>query len=169
MTKSNGITGTIKGSGLIGLSPLPAAASTLSNPLEIPGFLAQLRNSTSYNNDFKQLFSIYLSNDPKVKGKITFGGYDLKSFAKGPKPQDSDVSWLAQAPNLNYWATNCKSVKFGDTTITSNHQYTILDNGSSFAMAPKRDFDVLIKLLADKYGVLCRKDAFAWSCGIPDE
>jgi hypothetical protein len=48
----------------------------------IPGFIAQLRNSTAFSNDFDPIFSIYLSNDKKSPGDISFGGYDLKQFAK---------------------------------------------------------------------------------------
>jgi len=51
------------------------------------------------------MFSIYLSNDPKVKGKVTFGGYDLPKFAKKGS-QESDVAWFDQSANEQYWAVN---------------------------------------------------------------
>ena len=38
------------------------------------------------------MFSIYLSNDEAVPGKMIFGGYDLGQFAK-PGAKDSDIFW----------------------------------------------------------------------------
>jgi hypothetical protein len=35
------------------------------------------------------------------------------------------------------------------------YQQAILDNGMSFAMAPKDDFVKMIKLFAEKYGIIC--------------
>lgn len=53
------------------------------------------------------MLSVYLSNDPKVKGKISFGGYDLKKYAKKGSTE-KDVFWADQAPNEHYWAVNNK-------------------------------------------------------------
>jgi len=39
------------------------------------------------------MFSLYLSNNEKVPGKITFGGYDLDKFAKKGSAE-KDVFWL---------------------------------------------------------------------------
>lgn len=44
---------------------------------EVPGFISQLKNNGKFTDDFESVFSIYLANDENVKGKITFGGYDL--------------------------------------------------------------------------------------------
>jgi hypothetical protein len=45
-----------------------------------------------FNKDFEPMFSIYLSNEEAVPGKMIFGGYDLAQFAKkGAK--DSDIFW----------------------------------------------------------------------------
>lgn len=64
------------------------------------------------------MFSIYLSNDPKVKGKVTFGGYDLPKFAK-KGASENDVMWFDQSANEQYWAINQKGVQFGDETISN--------------------------------------------------
>jgi len=101
------------------------------------------------------MFSIYLSNDPKVKGKVTFGGYDLPKFAKKDS-KESDVTWFDQSANEQYWAVNQKGVQIGDDKINGFYQQAILDNGMSFAMAPKDDFVKMIKLFAEKYGIICQ-------------
>lgn len=84
----------LKGSGLVGLAPSPAEKKNLDDPFHtgVPGFVAQLKNNKDFNNDFEPMFSIYLSNDEAVPGKMIFGGYDLATFAKqGAK--DSDIFW----------------------------------------------------------------------------
>jgi len=48
----------------------------------VPGFIAQLKDSDSYGREFEKMFSIYLSNNQNVPGKITFGGYDVAKYAK---------------------------------------------------------------------------------------
>jgi len=48
----------------------------------VPGFIAQLKDSESFGKEFEKMFSIYLSNNEKVPGKITFGGYDVAKYAK---------------------------------------------------------------------------------------
>ena len=160
----------LQGSGLIGLSPSPATQAELNEPFTngIPSFISQLKNSAKFNADFESIFSIYLSNDPKVKGKVTFGGFDLKNFAKKGSTE-SDVYWIDQSPNENYWATNSKGVSLGETVLTDKYQFTILDNGMSYAMAPQKDFVQMLKTLNDTYGVVCESTAPSWTCVIPDE
>jgi len=104
----------LKGSGIFGLSPQPAQDEELKDPLNksVPGFVSQLRNSKKYNDKFNELFSIYLSNDTKKKGKITFGGYDVAKYAKKGLGE-KDVFGADQAKNENYWAINNKEVSFG--------------------------------------------------------
>jgi len=91
----------LEGSGIIGLSPAPSDKSEIENKnlTEIPGFIAQLRESQGYNARFQQMFSVYLSNDQMSPGDISFGGYDLFRFAKpGHK-----ISWHDLGSNNNYW------------------------------------------------------------------
>lgn len=75
----------LEGSGIVGLAPTPATEETLYNEAlkkQIVGFIAQLRANQDYNANFQQMFSIYLSNDGRSPGDITFGGYDLNRWAK---------------------------------------------------------------------------------------
>jgi len=85
----------LQGSGLIGLSPSPAKTKELEDPMHngVPSFIAQLRNSAKFNEDFQSIFSIYLSNKENVKGQMTFGGYDLAKFAKAGST-DKDIKWV---------------------------------------------------------------------------
>ena len=64
----------------------------------VAGFLAQLKDSKDYNYEFEEMFSIYLTNDQKSPGKITFGGYDTARFAKQGLT-DKDVFWTDQSRN----------------------------------------------------------------------
>lgn len=77
------------------MSPSPAKEAELKNPFTngVPGFIAQLKNNAKFNSDFDPIFSIYLSNDPKVKGKVTFGGYDVGKLAKKGLTKN-DVQWF---------------------------------------------------------------------------
>lgn len=47
---------------------------------------------------------------------MTFGGYDLKKFAKAGST-DKDVQWVEQSRNEEYWASNLKGVSLGDVSI----------------------------------------------------
>ena len=135
----------LKGSGLVGLSPSPAKAIDLLQPMThgVPGFVAQLKKSSVYTNSYDKMFSLYLSNDDQVPGKITFGGYDVEKFGKkGLK--DKDVTWMDQSRNEQYWGANNRGVKIGDKYITYDNQQVIFDNGMSFAMAPQRGFVKLV-------------------------
>lgn len=109
------------------------------------------------------MFSIYLSNDMKVKGKITFGGYDVAKYGKKGLTE-KDVFWADQARNEQYWAVNNKGVSFGEKTIATNNQFAVMDNGMSFAMAPKASFIQMVKTLAEDYGIVCEKKAPLWEC-----
>lgn len=83
------------------------------------------------------MFSIYLSNDESVPGKMIFGGYDLAQFAKqGAK--DSDIFWADQSKNDQYWTINSKNVQIGEgsASLAGNYQQLIIDNGMSFGLIP---------------------------------
>jgi len=56
-----------------------------------------------------------------VKGKITFGGYDLAQLAKKGS-SEKDIAWFDQSRNENYWAVNSKEVKLGEATISKRRQ-----------------------------------------------
>lgn len=109
----------LKGSGLIGLAPTPAKnKDEFSDPLNkgVPGFIAQLKNSKKYNTEFESVFSFYLSNNTKEKGKMLFGGADYAKFAKKGLGE-KDVFWSKQSENEAYWAVNNNDVRFGETML----------------------------------------------------
>ena len=60
------------------------------------------------------MFSIYLSNDGKTPGDISFGGYDLEKYAR----KGANMLWMDQAANEYYWAVNTKSVSYGGKPIS---------------------------------------------------
>lgn len=64
------------------------------------------------------MFSIYLSNDGKSPGDISFGGYDLERYAK----KNAEVIWADQSSNEAYWTVNTKNVKFGNKVVASYNQ-----------------------------------------------
>lgn len=63
------------------------------------------------------MFSIYLSNDQKSPGDISFGGYDLEKYAK----KDAPLIWMDQAANEAYWTVNTKNVGFGGKPISKGN------------------------------------------------
>ena len=90
----------LQGSGLIGLSPAPTKELDLKEPLThgVPAFISQLKESQQFGKEFERMFSLYLSNQEKVPGKITFGGYDVEKFGKKGLTE-KDVFWLDQSRN----------------------------------------------------------------------
>ncbi len=118
-----------------------------------------MRASKDYNKEFDQVFSIYLSNDEKTPGDISFGGYDLAKYAKKSK----DIIWADQSANEAYWALNTLGAKIGGTTLASYYQQVIFDNGMSLAMIPEKSFVPLIKTLND-HGFKCQENVQLWSC-----
>ena len=159
----------IQASGLVGLSPAPSSVGDLKNPMTrgVAGFLAQLKDSKDYNYEFEEMFSIYLTNDQKSPGKITFGGYDTARFAKQGLT-DKDVFWTDQSRNEQYWASNNKKVSIGDgkkeVVLTQRNQQVIFDNGMTFGSAPEQTFVKLAETLLRDYGVTCMKDEPLYDC-----
>lgn len=130
----------LKGAGLVGLAPSPAKDEQLDDPLAkgVPGFIAQLKSNNQYLDKFEPVFSFYLSNDTKVKGKMLFGGADYIYAKRGLG--ENDVYWMKQSENKQYWAVDNTGVSLGQGPIVDTHQQIILDNGMSFAMAPTKTF-----------------------------
>ena len=151
----------LKGSGLIGIAPTPAKGKDLTDPFNngVAGFIAQLKTSADFNKEFDQVFSIYLSNDSKSPGDISFGGYDLDKFAKKGK----NLLWVDQSANEAYWAVNTKSASFGDSNLAQYNQQVIFDNGMSLAMMPEKSFVPMLKKLHD-LGFKCQETMPVWSC-----
>lgn len=89
-----------------------------------------------FNKDFEPMFSIYLSNEEAVPGKMIFGGYDLAQFAK-KDAKESDIFWANQSNNNEYWTLNSKNVQIGaGDALAGNPQQLIIDNGMSFGLIP---------------------------------
>lgn len=151
----------LKGSGLIGIAPTPATGPDLKDPMNngVAGFIAQLKASTDFNKEFDQVFSIYLSNDGKTPGDISFGGYDLDKFAK----KGANIIWADQSANEAYWAVNTANASFGKTVLAEKNQQVIFDNGMSLAMAPEKSFIEMVKSLND-FGFKCQETIPVWSC-----
>lgn len=158
----------LRGSGLIGLAPTPPHKEELDDPLQhgVPGFVAQLKNSKAYKDDLMSVFSIYLSNDEKSPGKMTFGGFNMELAQKGKS--EKDIFWADQSVNEQYWAVNGKSASFGQTPLANYNQQLILDNGMSLAMVPKKSFLTLVETLLKEYGVECRQSKPLWGCHVDE-
>jgi len=115
------------------------------------------------------MFSIYLSNDEAVPGKMIFGGYDLAQFAKqGAK--ETDIFWADQSKNDQYWTIPSKNVQIGDgAVLAGGNQQLIIDNGMSFGLIPNQSFINLLKFLKEKHGVNCQNNKPFWSCEVSEE
>lgn len=105
------------------------------------------------------MFSIYLSNDGKSPGDISFGGYDLKRFAK----TGHVVHWMGLASNTFYWDINSAKVTFNNVKISDTQQTIIFDNGMSLAMAPEKSFIEVMKVISNA-GFKCSEGIPIWSC-----
>jgi len=115
--------------------------------------------SKEFNNEFDQMFSIYLSNDGQSPGDISFGGYDLDKYAK----KGEKIIWADQSANEAYWAVNTNGVKYGTQNLSTQNQQVIFDNGMSLAMAPEKNFVSLVEGLS-KFGFKCQESMPVWSC-----
>lgn len=62
----------------------------------VAGFIAQMKQNSDFQKEFDSIFSIYLSNDSKSPGDISFGGYDLQKFAKKGL---QNITWMDQSRN----------------------------------------------------------------------
>lgn len=83
----------------MGLAPTPTPKRKLMSPLlnGASGVIAQLADSHEFTSNFDPYFSLYLSNEEEEKGKLIFGGYDLKYAKKGAK--DKDIFWATTSSN----------------------------------------------------------------------
>ena len=76
-----------KFSGIVGLGPK-------SDVARMPAFVEQLEEmgGVGGQNILSPIFSFYLTNNEDKSGKLTFGGYDLKKYAK-PGKTEKDIFW----------------------------------------------------------------------------
>ena len=90
-----------KFSGIMGLSPK-------SDVARIPAFVEQVADlgGVGGKEEISPLFSIYLSNDPSKKGRVTFGGYNVAQYGKSGST-DKDIFWADLAHQKTYfWTLN---------------------------------------------------------------
>lgn len=123
-----------------------------------PGFIAQLKESYKYNQDFEPVFSFYLSNDVKEKGKMLFGGIDVEQYGKKGLT-NQDIFWSPQGSNGAYWTVDSSKITFGtqDKVITDKPNQLILDNGMSFGLAPTKQFVNIVKFLMEDHKIACKQ------------
>jgi len=109
------------------------------------------------------MFSFYLSKDPAQDGRVTFGGYDVASFAK-PGSTDKDIFWSDAIRGERYWTLGMSGVALEDAK-TQNYlpeiksKYVIMDTGVSYALIPASDFLAIQEHLTHDYGVRCTEPA----------
>ena len=76
---------------------------------------------------------------------VTFGGYDLESYAKGP------INWHYINQYSHYWELELKKMEYDLTyknettnTFDFSSKPLIVDSGTSFFLMPKNDLLVFL-------------------------
>ena len=60
------------------------------------------------------MFSFYLTSKPNEAGSaVTFGGYDLKMYAREGATPD-DIYWAKTINNEKYWTLNMAQISLND-------------------------------------------------------
>ena len=144
--------------GIIGLAPK-------SSEQQLRAFIAQVTEINTFATEerLSPLFSFYLSKDPAQDGRVTFGGYDVASFAK-PGSTDKDIFWSDTVRGEKYWTLGMSGVALKDAK-TQNYlpeiksRYVIMDTGVSYALIPGGDFVAIQDHLTHDYGVTCTEPA----------
>ena len=82
---------------------------------------------------------------------VTFGGYDLQSFAK------EELTWHNNVSDW-FWAVNLTEIKTGSETLMSNDygRELIVDSGSSYILLPRTDFNAFLDQMQEV--ARCRLD-----------
>ena len=109
------------------------------------------------------MFSFYLSKDPAQDGRVTFGGYDVASFAK-PGSTDKDIFWSGAVRGERYWTLPMSGVGLRDAKSHAllpeiKSKYAVMDTGVSYALIPAGDFLAIQDHLTRDYGVNCTEPA----------
>jgi len=61
-------------------------------------------------DEIKPMFSLFLTNTPEKKGKLTIGGYDVGKYAK-PGLTEKDVFWANMAHKKTFfWTLNMGNI-----------------------------------------------------------
>jgi hypothetical protein len=94
-----------KFSGIIGLGPK-------SDVGRMPSFVEQVAalGGVGGEDEIKPMFSLFLTNTPERKGKLTIGGYDVGKYAK-PGLSEKDVFWANMAHKKTFfWTLNMGNI-----------------------------------------------------------
>jgi hypothetical protein len=78
------------------------------------------------------MFSFYIGKGD-AQSRITFGGYDLETYATGP------ISWYDIDQSSHYWAIPMKGLQYkvGDKQIEmGSGRNLVVDSGTSFIFLP---------------------------------
>ena len=87
-----------------------------------------------------------LRNDRPAKFMV--GGYDTKTYAKGP------IKWHNANEDESSWSVNFTGVSFGGEPLEFGFNAGLLpDTGTSFTSLPSSTYDAFMDLLNTKYGL----------------
>lgn len=71
---------------------------------------------------------------------------------------------MTKGTNPNYWTVKTNKVAMGKATLANNTQQVIVDNGMSFAQAPKHTFVEIVKNVYLNHGIACFEMRPVWGC-----
>lgn len=76
--------------------------------------------------------------------KMTLGGYDLETYARGP------IVWHQINPNLRWWVVNATSFGYSDGFEDKLENYVVhVDTGTSYLLISESMFNLLKRELHD--------------------
>uniref|UniRef100_A0A7S3CSQ4 Peptidase A1 domain-containing protein n=1 Tax=Strombidium rassoulzadegani TaxID=1082188 RepID=A0A7S3CSQ4_9SPIT len=90
-----------------------------------------------------------------IQSKITFGGYDIDSYAK----DSSEVNWHSIRSGSRHWELGLEGFGFKFEEATYGFSYgsrskpVIVDSGTSFLLMPKGELLAFLKFIQRKVGI----------------
>lgn len=126
----------LRASGIVGLSP-----NHFENAADL--FIQKMKKTGAID---EAIFSMSIGMGD-IQSKITFGGYNLEKFAKGP------IQWHDIVYGSRYWEIGLKKIKFSNDIEEWSFGFRrgIVDSGTSYTLIPKVDYDRLIQHLRETY------------------
>jgi hypothetical protein len=112
------------------------------------------------------VFAIYLSetdfgrSDESLKSAASIGGYDLKTYAKGP------LAWIPVHADTGYWAVALNGITIGFTPLASNAAIAILDTGTSLILGPADEVLALTVRISAGRSCYEAEGALICDCGL---
>ena len=140
VTKQSGL-GSLMCDGILGLSP------TNQNDPDMDLFIEQAYAQGSIP---EKVFSLSIGPGSKPSS-ITFGGYDLETFATG------DIKWHPTIQD-QHWEVGLSGFSVGDTKVPISMNKTLVDSGTSYISMPQSEFYALYQEL--KLNQTCFKSSF---------